>query len=185
MKLFFVLSFSVLMLLSRHVVSDTNWQADASDPTQVKVSETIEIFMEKKPQLRRFFEQAHGLAVFPSVTRAGLVFGGAYGSGLVIEQNVLVGSTSQWIFNLGPQLGAQRYSQVILFKDAASMQWFKQKHVEFIGRASAVAFKLAAAVDPAYNPSVAVFSLNKGGLMFEASAGGVYLSYKPREHHSD
>lgn len=180
MNRFLVLPCLVLMLLSLHVSAEPYWQADASDLMQRKVNETIERFLEKKPQLRRFFEQAHGLAVYPSVTRAGLVFGGAYGRGLVIERNALVGSTSQWVFNLGPQFGAQRYSQVILFKDAASLQWFKQKHVEFIGRASAVAFKLGAAVDPAYNPSVAVFSLNKGGLMIEASAGGVYLSYKSR-----
>lgn len=180
MKHLVVLSLIVLMSLSQYGFAESNWQADASDPMQLKVSETIARFLQKRPQLRRFFEQAYGLAVYPSVTRAGLVFGGAYGRGLVIEQNELVGRTSQWVFNLGPQLGAQRYSQVILFKDAGSMEWFKQKHVEFIGRASAVAFKLGTAVDPAYNPGVAVFSLSKSGLMVEGSAGGVYLSFKPQ-----
>ncbi|MEN8129746.1 MAG: lipid-binding SYLF domain-containing protein [Pseudomonadota bacterium] len=185
MKRFCVLPLILLMLLSRHGTAQPTWQADSSDPMQLRVSETIEKFLEKTPQLRPFFEQAYGLAVFPSVIRAGLVWGGAYGRGLVIEQNRLIGSSSQWVMNLGPQIGVQSYSQVILFKDAAALDWFKQRHVEFVGRASVVAFKRGAAVDPAYNPSVAVFSLTKGGLMFEAAAGGVYLSYKPRQNDTE
>ena len=185
MKRSVVLSLIALMLLIRPVLSEQDWQADTADPMQLRVSATIERFLENKPDLKRFFEQAYGLAVYPSVTRAGLIFGGAYGRGLVIEQSKLVGNTSQWVFNLGPQLGAQRYSQVILFKDAMSMDWFKQEHLEFIGRASIVALKKGAAVDPAYNPSVAVFSITNGGLMFEASAGGIYLSFKPRDNDSD
>jgi hypothetical protein len=65
------------------------------------------------------------------------------------------------------------------------MECFKQRHAELIGRASVVAFKRGAAVDPGYNPSVVVLILTKGGLMFEAVSGGVRLSYKSRQNDTD
>ena len=43
----FVLPVIVLMLLNQHVVADANLQADASDPMQLRISATIEIFWRK------------------------------------------------------------------------------------------------------------------------------------------
>lgn len=155
------------------------WQADPSDKLQVAVQDTVTVFLEERPELTDYFEQATGYAVFPNVVKVGAMFGGAWGRGLVIEDGRLTGRCSQLLGSLGAQMGAQSYRQVILFRTVEALDAFKAGRVEFEGRASAVAFAAGTAVDPAYLPDVAIFTMTRGGLMLEAAAGGVKYGYKP------
>jgi len=155
------------------------WQADPEDKLEVAVQGTIDAFREQRPELAEYIEEAWGYAVFPRVLKAGAMFGAAWGKGLVIEQDRLVGRCSQFLGSLGAQLGAQSYQQLILFRTEAALATFKEGRIEFEGRASAVVFTAGASADPANLPDVAIFSLTQGGLMFEAAAAGVKYSYKP------
>ena len=170
---------SCLLLLSPIAAAAAEWQADPDDERQVEVQDTIAKFLELHPDLADYFDQAWGYAVFPRVMKIVAVFVAAYGKGLVIEQDVLVGRCKQYLGSLGAQLGGQSYSQVILFRNAEVMEVFKRGRVEFNGRASVVAFKAGTAIDPANLPDIAIFSITRGGLMVEAAAAGVKYSYKP------
>jgi lipid-binding SYLF domain-containing protein len=176
MKRWFLIS---LLFALPALVAAQEWQANPDDKMQLAVQETIGIFLEQRPELTDYFEQAWGYAVFPNVLKGGAMFGAAWGKGLVIEQDQLAGRCSQILASLGAQLGGQSYRQVILFRDEAALATFKTGHIEFEGRASAVAFKSGAAVDPANLPDVAIFTVTRGGLMLEAAAAGVKFSYKP------
>ena len=156
------------------------WQADPNDKLEVAVQQTVELFLYQRPELGDYFDQAWGYAVFPRVLKGGAMFGAAWGKGLVIEQDRLVGRCSQFLASLGAQLGGQSYRQVILFRNEAAMDTFKAGRIEFEGRASVVAITAGASVDPANLPDVAIFTLTEGGLMFEAAAAGVKYSYKPK-----
>ena len=57
---------------------------------------------------------------------------------------------------------------------------FKNGKLKFDGQASAVAIKEAASINMAYQDGVAVFTLSKGGLMYEASLGGQHFKYIPK-----
>lgn len=160
-------------------VAALEWQADPTDKLEVAVQQTVERFLDQRPELEDYFEEAWGYAVFPRVLKGGAMFGAAWGKGLVIEQDRLVGRCSQFLASLGAQLGGQSYRQVILFRNEAALDTFKTGRIEFEGRASVVAFAAGAAMDPANLPDVAIFTLTEGGLMFEAAAGGVKYSYKP------
>ncbi len=155
------------------------WQPDTEDKLAVAVQETIEAFLAEYPELTTYFEESWGYAVFPRIWKGASMFGVAWGKGLVIEQDRLAGRCSQFLGSLGAQLGAQSYQQVILFRTEAALATFKQGRIEFEGRASAVVLTAGASVDPANLPDVAIFSLTRGGLMFEAAAAGVKYSYKP------
>jgi len=155
------------------------WQANPENKLEAAVQETIDAFLAQRPELAAYFEKSWGYAVFPRVLKGGAMFGAAWGKGLVIEQDRLAGRCSQFLGSLGAQLGAQSYQQVILFRTEAALATFKQGRIEFEGRASAVVLTAGASVDPANLPDVAIFSLTRGGLMFEAAAAGVKYSYKP------
>lgn len=43
-----------------------------------------------------------------------------------------------------------------------------------------MALKEGATIDAAYQDGVAVFTLTRGGLMYEASIGGQYFKYEPK-----
>ena len=78
------------------------------------------------------------------------------------------------------RIAGQIYSEIIFFKDKANIDDFKQGNFEFGAQASAVAVTAGASADADYSNGVAIFTLAKGGLMYEASVGGQKFSYKPK-----
>jgi lipid-binding SYLF domain-containing protein len=79
---------------------------------------------------------------------------------------------------VGLQLGGQEYSEVVIFKDQAALNNFKKGHLKLSGQASAVAVKERVSVDLAYRDGIAIVTMAKGGLMYEASVGGQKFSFE-------
>lgn len=151
------------------------WDANAVK----KANETIAAFKKKDKKLENFFKQAHGYAVFPTVGKGAMGIGGAHGKGVVYEKGKPVGETSLTQLTIGFQLGGQAYSEIIFFKDKKTLDDFKKGNFELGAQASAVAITAGASADVNYEKGVAVFTMAKGGLMYEASVGGQKFSYTP------
>jgi lipid-binding SYLF domain-containing protein len=167
----------------------------ADDPYQ----ETIGLFR-NAGQSAEFFKKSYGYAVFPTIGKGAFVVGGAHGNGHVYERNAYVGDTSMTQVSVGFQAGGQAYSQIIFFQDQRAFKEFTGGHFEFGADVSAVAITAAvsgetgtggtsagasggkkdAATAGDYHKGIAVFTIAKGGAMFEASVGGQKFSYKPR-----
>lgn len=144
-----------------------------------EVAQTIADFKNNDPSLKVFFEKAYGFAVFPTVGKGGVGIGGAYGEGKVYSQGVLNGTSSLMQFTFGFQLGGQVYSEIIFFEDKRALDLFKYGNFEFGAQVSAVAATAGASANTDYSNGVAVFTIAKGGLMFEASVGGQKFSFEP------
>ncbi len=169
----------------------TGWRADESGAKQranganetqkeaQAVAEAIKAFKEKDPNIKTFFDKAYGYAVFPNVAKGGFVVGAAHGRGRVFQQGRLVGLSRLTQVSVGLQLGGQVYSELIFFKDADTFNAFKDNRIKFDAQASAVAVTYGASANVAYSNGVAVFSLAKGGLMYEASVGGQKFTFTP------
>ena len=99
--------------------------------------------------------------------------------GEVYEQGVLIGTSSLTQLTIGWQLGGQAYSELVFFKDKAALDDFKRGNFELGAQASAVAATAGASADASYDNGVAIFTLAKGGLMYEASIGGQKFSFEP------
>ena len=136
---------------------------------------------EKDPGMAKHFAEAHGYAIFPTVGKGAIGIGGARGKGRVYEQGRRVGTTTLTQLSIGFQLGGQAYSEVIFFKDKTALDDFKRGNFELDAQASAVALTARASRDLAYNRGVAIVTMAKGGLMYEASVGGQKFSYKAAE----
>ncbi len=144
------------------------------------VMDAIEAFKTRDPGLQSFFDNAEGYAVFPSVGKGGIGVGGAYGKGELFENGDMVGYCDLSQGSIGFQLGGQVYSELIFFQDEASLAEFKAGTVEFSAQASAVALTAGASANADYQNGVAVFTIAKGGLMYEASIGGQGFDYVPK-----
>lgn len=144
-----------------------------------KAEETIAAFKEKNSKFDTYFDDAYGYVVFPSVGKGALGIGGAHGAGTAFEQGNPIGKAKITQITIGFQFGGQAYSQVIFFETKDDLRRFKENKFEFAAQASAVAIKEGAAVNVAYNDGVAVFTMTKAGLMYEASIGGQKLKFKP------
>jgi lipid-binding SYLF domain-containing protein len=162
--------------------AQADWIADSSDKVQVKSEAAIAAFRERVPRTEMYFEQAYGYAIFPSVTRAGFGFGGAYGKGIVVEGSTAVGSTKYWQFTSGIQAGARNFSMIVFFKDKAALEIYQASKTQFMGQAGLALGTKGIAGTPAYNDGVAVVTLTRFGVMGEFTISGARFSYKPLQN---
>ena len=170
MKLAFRYSMLVLLLVPS--------SAPRADPSG-DVAAVIKKFKEKDPGMAKVFAGAHGYAVFPTVGKGGIGVGAARGKGYVYQRGRLIGRSTLTQVTIGLQLGGQAYSEVVFFKDPAALDNFKKGKLKLDAQASAVALTARASADLAYRKGVAIVTMAKGGLMYEASVGGQKFSYRP------
>jgi lipid-binding SYLF domain-containing protein len=149
-------------------------------PTEAEVQQALAEFQRTNPKIKPFIEAAHGYAVFPSVGKGAIGIGGAYGEGLVYEKAKLIGTTSLSQITVGFQLGGQAYRELICFQNKGALDRFKGGNFEFDAQASGVAVTAGISFDAAYEHGVAIFTMAKGGLMYEASIGGQKFSFTPK-----
>ena len=162
--------------------------------------EARQIFMEAG-ESGAYFKNSYGYALFPSIGKGGVGVGGAYGKGRVYAGGKHVGNTSVAQLTVGFQWGGQVYSQVIFFEDQRAFEDFTSGDFEFGAQATAVAITAAAGaqsstgggtsagasggknnadtVGTGFHKGLAVFTVAKGGLMYEATLGGQKFSYEP------
>jgi lipid-binding SYLF domain-containing protein len=162
-------------------------------------SETVDLF-KKAGESAGFFNHSYGYAVYPSIGKGGFVVGGAYGHGRVYDHGRYVGDSSVTQVSVGLQLGGQAYSQIVFFEDQRAFNDFTKGDFEFAADASAVAITAAAGASAGtqgasanasggkddaktagkYYKGMAVFTIVKGGAMYQATIAGQKFSYKPR-----
>lgn len=179
----------ILLILLALSFSTTTLASDVSD--------TIKNF-KKSPQVKKFFDQAYGYAIFPTIGKGGFGIGGAYGDGVVFKQGKKTGTTSMAQITIGFQLGGQAFSEIIFFENKKSYDNFTSGNFEFSAQASAVAINAGAnaktsttgtsagaATSPdknkqqgIYQNGMATFTLIKGGLMYEAALGGQKFGFE-------
>jgi len=156
------------------------WKANKDKKTKERIGkskEAIEEFKNKDNGLVSFFNKAYGYVIFPSVGKGGIGVGGAHGKGIVYERGKIIGQASLTQASIGFQFGGQSYREVIFFETKTDLDRFKENKFEFSAQASAVAVTVGASADVAYNDGVAVFTMQIGGLMYEASIGGQKFKY--------
>jgi lipid-binding SYLF domain-containing protein len=137
-------------------------------------------FKRADPGIEVFFREAYGYAIFPEITKGGIGIGGAAGDGTIFAGGTSIGSSSMTQVTIGLQLGGQTYREAIFFKDKAALENFKRGNFEVAAGASAVAVRAGASKTANYDNGVAIFTMAKGGLMFEASIGGQKFDYEPK-----
>jgi lipid-binding SYLF domain-containing protein len=144
-----------------------------------QVRQTIEQFKKTDPEMNKFFNSARGYAVFPTVGKGGFGIGAARGKGLVYEEGKLVGEVKLTQVTVGAQLGGQTYSEVVFLENQQTMDSFKQGDFALSAQVSATAAAAGASANAKYKLGVAVFTMAKGGLMYEASVGGQNFQFLP------
>ena len=156
--------------------SSVQGKADIEDDAAVALAKA----QKSDPSLVKIFDAAAGYAVFPSIGKAAVVIGGAYGKGVLYERGKAVGYCDLTQGSIGLQLGGQSYTEIICFETQQNVETFKQGKFRFGAQATAVAIKSGAGTNAKFTDGVAVFTMDEAGLMFEASVGGQKFSYQPK-----
>jgi lipid-binding SYLF domain-containing protein len=164
-----------------------------------KYADTVNLFR-NAGQSAAFFNNCYGYAVFPTIGKAAYIAGGAHGSGRVYVHGLYVGDTTVNQLSVGFQAGGQAYSQIVFFQDKRSFDEFTHGNFEFGADVNAVAITAAAGGSVGtegagaeasggkkdattlgeYYKGLAVFTIVKGGAMFQAAVAGQKFSYSPK-----
>jgi len=136
-------------------------------------------FIKTDDGMKELFANSYGYAIFPQVTKAALIVGGAGASGEVYEKGKQIGTAKMAQVSVGAQVGGQAYREVIFFENKEALDRFKGDNFEFSSQVSAVAVKSGVSANAAYREGVQVYTQEINGLMAEASIGGQKFTYKP------
>lgn len=134
--------------------------------------ETKEAFIEANGNMEELFANAYGYALFPGIGKGAVGVGGAHGEGVLYKGGQPVSRANMTQVTVGFQFGGQSYMEAVLFEDERAYNNFVEGKLKLSAQASAVAVTAGASLDAPYNDGVAIFTMVKGGLMYEASVGG-------------
>ncbi|MFV2089722.1 MAG: YSC84-related protein [Pseudomonadales bacterium] len=164
-----------------------------------KYDDTLQVFQQAGAS-GQLFDNSHGYALFPSIGKGGIGIGAARGKGKVYVAGQHVGNTTMTQVTIGLQLGGQAYSMIIFFEDERAYTEFSSGNFEFGAQATAVAITAAASAGTStagggtagasggkndattaggYTKGMAIFTVVKGGMMYEASLGGQKYKFTP------
>lgn len=182
MKTLLLKSSSTLVLALALLFAFNTYSQGWKPELEKDCKEALATMISDAPKLQTYKDQAVGYAIYPKITKAGLVIGGAAGEGMVFTKGgTPIGTSKLKQGSFGLQAGGQQYSEVIFFENEEAFGKFKNENLKFSAQTSAVAVVPGASFDVAYDEGVAVFTRVKGGLMAEASLGGQHFSFVPVE----
>jgi lipid-binding SYLF domain-containing protein len=169
-----------------------------AEPESVKVDDAVSLFKHAGASAA-FFHHSYAYAIFPTVGEGAFVVGGAGGKGRVIVHGQQVGEATLAQVSVGFQAGGKAYSEIIFFRDKAALDEFESGNFEFGADASVTAITASADASAAtngtqagasggekdattrghYYKGMAVFTIAKGGLMYQAAIAGQKFTFKP------
>ena len=147
-----------------------------------------------------YFKDCYGYAVFPTIGKGAFIVGGAHGKGRVYVHGKYVGDTALTQVSVGFQAGGEGYSQIVFFQNKGAFEEFTNGNFEFDAGVRVVAITASAGGDAGtqgvsgdasggkkdaatagdYYKGMVVFTIVKGGALYQASVAGQKYSYKAK-----
>ena len=128
-------------------------------------------------------QESQGIAIIPNIIRAGFIFGGRRGDGVLLVRNA-DGSWSDPAFvnitggSIGLQAGAQSSDVILVFRNRQNIARLLNRKVELGGDVSVAAGPVGRNYVSAVDPSVDIYSYSRNrGLFGGVAISGVNLSY--------
>ena len=162
-------------------------------------SDAIDAF-KAVPAVQPFFDNSYGYVVWRRIARGGFGIGGATGRGQVYVDGEVTGFSRLLDISVGFQLGGQIYRQIIFFENKAAYEDFTDGGFEFDAQAAAIAVTASAqassgtqgsqaavgaattselAAASAYHNGTRVFTMARGGLMYQVTIAGQRYNFRP------
>jgi len=142
--------------------------------------QALQTLYETEPVAKTLSHSAKAVLVFPNIVKAGLVFGGSYGEGELIEGSKVVDYYNSVTGSWGLQIGAQTYGYAVFLMTDKAIQYVKDTQGWEIGVGPTVVvvdegvaknLSTSALKDDAY-----AFIFSQQGLMAGVSIEGTKIS---------
>jgi len=134
----------------------------------------------REPRSRLFASHASGVLVFPSIFKAGVVFGGESGNGVLLIHGRPVGFYNLSGGSWGLQIGGEKFSYVVFFMNPSALHYLRQSKGFAVGTGPSVAVinkgAGAEANSTTITKDVYAFPFNQKGLMADLTLQGTKIS---------
>ncbi|TCT22275.1 YSC84-related protein [Thiobaca trueperi] len=160
-------------------VSGQVFAATAEDLHQ-DADKALELLYKTNPSAAAIGKNARAILIFPSVIKAGLIFGGSYGEGVLNKGGKVAGYYNSVSASWGWQAGAQSYSYVVFLMNDKAVKYLDESNGWEIGTGPTVVvmnegaaknFSSSTLKDDAY-----AFIFDQQGLMASLSIEGTKIS---------
>jgi lipid-binding SYLF domain-containing protein len=141
---------------------------------------TLQLLQAREPSSRRFVRQARGVLVFPSIYKAGLVFGAESGNGVLLIKGRAAGFYNLSGGSWGLQAGAQKFSYVVFFMNDSALRYLRRSQGFAAGTGPSIVVINKGASAEADTTTLAkdvyAFPFNGEGLMADLTLQGTKIS---------
>lgn len=100
--------------------------AATAEDIQADSSKALKKLYRVKPVAQKLSAKAKGILVFPSIVKAGVIFGGSYGEGELIEGGKVKAYYNSVSGSWGLQLGAQSYGYVVFLMTDKAVKYLRE-----------------------------------------------------------
>ncbi len=142
--------------------------------------QALQTLYQAEPVAKTLSSTAKAVLVFPNIVKAGLVFGGSYGEGVLLEDSDVVDYYNSVTGSWGLQIGAQSYGYAVFLMTDNAVQYLKESKGWEVGVGPTVAvvdegvaknLSTSSLKDDAY-----AFIFSQQGLMAGVSIEGTKIS---------
>jgi lipid-binding SYLF domain-containing protein len=132
------------------------------------------------PRAARISHHALGVLVFPSILKAGFVFGGETGDGVLFEHGAVAGFYNLSGGSWGLQVGGQDFAYALYFMTPSALKYLKQSDGFQVGTGPSIVVVNkgagAEADSTTATQDVYAFPFNQKGLMADLTLQGTKIS---------
>jgi lipid-binding SYLF domain-containing protein len=101
----------------------TQAQAASAEDLNQDAAQALNNLYKAHPEAELLAKQARAVLVFPKIIKAGLVFGGSYGEGVMTQGGKTVGYYNSVSASWGWQAGAESYSYVVFLMNQKALDY--------------------------------------------------------------
>ena len=102
-------------------------------------NQALSLLVTTNPIAADISKQAKAILIFPNIVKAGLIFGGAYGEGVLKQDDRMDSYYNSVTASFGWQAGAQSYGYIVFLMSDDAVKYLKETHGWEIGVGPTVA----------------------------------------------
>jgi lipid-binding SYLF domain-containing protein len=122
----FIRSFAVRIILGIFTIAILT-PCTAFAASRAEIDQNVDFALQKlydsSPAAKRLSAKAKGILVFPSIVKAGFIFGGQYGDGALLINGRTAGYYRTVSFSYGLQAGVQSFGYALFFMTQPAMNY--------------------------------------------------------------
>jgi len=122
-----------LVLVMAPWVSVSSALAASAAEINKEASAALARLYEKVPQARTLGAEAKGILIFPNIVKAGFLFGGQYGEGVLFKRGRIAGYYNTVAASYGLQAGVQSFGYALFFMTDSALAYLDKSEGFEIG----------------------------------------------------